>query len=471
MLALENLEMRKHGLSFVFVICVLLSNWAYAHFPFPTTMEGTPTLAPLLDQVAPAIVSITTRGQLSEQDIIGNPLFNDPFFLHLFDYDSVDQVPRETQNIGSGVIIDAKRGYVVTNQHVVERANDILITLHDNRRLKAELVGADKETDIALLKIIEPANLTQIEFGDPQSLRVGDYVVAIGNPFGLGHSVTAGIISGLGRTGLGIEGYEDFIQTDASINPGNSGGALINLNGELVGINTAIYSQSGGSVGVSFAIPINMVNSITAQLIEFGSVKRGRLGVFVQALTPQLADVLKVKMQPAALVAQVTENSPAFKAGLEVGDIILLFNDKPVVGGIELHNLVGLLRLGDKISFNILRGGKQLTLTGALEDFADPTKSKTARNDDIPALQGVEFDIAGSIGRNNSVISQVIVAGVRSGTHAYAGGLRSGDVILTVNGKTVSNIKQLFELAKSSDENLLLNVQRSNGALFLVIAK
>lgn len=462
--------MGKSRLPFLLFVFTFVGN-CYAHFPFPSTAEGTPTLAPLLDQVAPAIVSITTRGQLSEQDVLSNPLFNDPFFLHLFDYDSVDQVPRETQNIGSGVIIDAERGYIVTNQHVVARSTDIIITLHDNRRLKADLVGADEETDIALLKINSPSNLTQIEFGDPKALRVGDYVVAIGNPFGLGHSVTAGIISGLGRTGLGIEGYEDFIQTDASINPGNSGGALINLNGQLVGINTAIYSQSGGSVGVSFAIPIDMVHSITAQLIEFGSVKRGRLGVFVQALTPPLADALDVPMQPAALVAQVTENSPAYKAGLQVGDLVLQFNGKPVIGGIELRNLVGLLRIGDKISFTIVRDGETRTLTGILEDFADPAKSRTAKADGIPALQGVEFDIAGSIGRNNSVISQVVIAGVKSGSRAYNGGLRSGDIILTVNGKAISNIKQLFDFAKSSDDDLLLNVQRNDGALFLVIPK
>jgi Do/DeqQ family serine protease len=342
----------------VFVFAVLAATLPPASFaaaPIVGPDGQVPTLAPLLKEVTPAVVNIATKGHENV-----NPLYNDPLFRRFYKVpEGAEQ--RETQAAGSGVIIDAKAGYVVTNNHVIEHADEIVVTLKDNRQLKAKLVGADPDTDVAVLKV-EAKNLTALEIGDSDKLEVGDFVVAIGNPFGLGQTVTSGIVSALGRTGLGIESYENFIQTDASINPGNSGGALINLRGELIGINTAIVGPSGGNVGIGFAVPINMARSVVQQLIAHGEVKRGRLGVEVEDLTPDIAEALHVEAAGGAVIKRVEPGSPARRAGLQAGDVILAIDGTPIQGSSDLRNRVGLTAVGQTVQLTILRHGSQQTV-------------------------------------------------------------------------------------------------------------
>jgi Do/DeqQ family serine protease len=300
----------------------------------------------MLEKAMPAVVNISS----AQTQISNNPLLNDPIFRHFFNIPA-----QKTHSRGSGVVIDARKGYVVTNHHVIEKANEITVNLQDGREFKAEIIGTDPETDVALMKI--PAeNLTTLPSANSDQLRVGDFVVAIGNPFGLGQTVTSGIVSALGRSGLGIEGYEDFIQTDASINPGNSGGALVNLRGELIGINTAIFAPSGGNVGIGFAIPSNMVQQVVQHLVQFGEVQRGSLGIRIQELTPQLASALGLEnSHKGAVVTEIAVDSPAEKAGLQPADVIVAINNQPVNRVSEVRNRVGLLRIGEKVALTVLR--------------------------------------------------------------------------------------------------------------------
>jgi serine protease Do/serine protease DegQ len=293
---------------------LLASPVTEAALPAEVDGQPLPTLAPMLERVTPAVVNIATRGRVQVRE---NPLLSDPFFRRFFDLPTPRR-ERRTQSLGSGVIIDAAEGYVVTNHHVIAKAQEISVTLRDGRALPATLVGADPEADIAVIQVTAD-DLGELPLADSDALRVGDFVVAIGNPFGLGQTVTSGIVSALGRSGLGIEGYEDFIQTDASINPGNSGGALVNLRGELVGINTAILAPSGGNVGIGFAIPASMVRELVAQLVEHGEVRRGQLGIVLQDLTPQLAEAFGIANGGGAVVSQVLDGSPAERAGLQPG--------------------------------------------------------------------------------------------------------------------------------------------------------
>jgi Do/DeqQ family serine protease len=290
-----------------------------------------------------------------------NPLLEDPFFRHFFNLPN-QPLERRTQSLGSGVVVDARNGYIVTNQHVIENAQSITVTLRDGRQLSAKIIGSDPDSDLAVIQV-PTSGLTALSLADSDTLRVGDFVVAIGNPFGLGQTVTSGIVSALGRTGLGIEGYEDFIQTDASINPGNSGGALVNLAGELVGINTAILAPSGGNVGIGFAIPVNMVSQVMGQIVKYGEVRRGQLGVTVQDLTPQLARAFGISEYQGAVIAQVQPNSAAARGGLKAGDVVMAINDKPVRNSGTLKNLIGLLPVGEEVKLDILREGKPLTVT------------------------------------------------------------------------------------------------------------
>src|SRR5499433_4219933 len=321
-----------------------------------------PTLAPMIRKVSPAVVNIATRGTIRERGT-QNPLLDDPFFRRFFDVPP-DTGPhaRPFQSAGSGVIFDARSGYIVTNAHVVENANDITVTLQDGRDLKAEVIGSDTPSDVAVLKV-KPEGLSQIAMGDSAKVEVGDFVVAIGNPFGLQHTVTSGIISGLSRSGINPDGFEDFIQTDASINPGNSGGALVNLRGELIGINTAILSRSGGNIGIGFAIPVNMAHTVMDQLIKFGSVKRGLLGVSMYTVTPDIAQSLGLANAQGALVSQVVGGSPAERAGIRTGDVITAINGQPVKSNGELRNAIGLMRVGDKVEIGVLREGKPVHIT------------------------------------------------------------------------------------------------------------
>jgi Do/DeqQ family serine protease len=326
----------------------------FAAAPIPEFSGGVvPSLAPMLSNITAGVVNIAVKGRVREQ----NPLLQDPFFRRFFNVpQGQGYQERETQATGSGVIVDAAQGYVLTNAHVVENETSITITTKDNRRFAAKLIGRDAETDVAVLKIND-GKLTAVPFGDSDKLQVGDFVVAIGNPFGLGQTVTSGIVSALGRSGLGIEGYEDFIQTDASINPGNSGGALVDLRGNLVGINTAILAPGGGNIGIGFAVPINMAHEVMDQLIRYGEVKRGRIGVAIQDLTPDLAQAMNTKRTNGAVIAKVDPGSSADHAGLKSGDLVVAANGVAVHSGTQLRNAIGLTRIGDEVKLTIDRGG------------------------------------------------------------------------------------------------------------------
>ena len=331
----------------------------FAAAPIPEVGGSTvPSLAPMLARITPGVVNIAVRGRVREQ----NPLLQDPFFRHFFNLPQNQQMQeRETQATGSGVIVDAAQGYVLTNGHVVEAATRIEVTTKDNRRFTAKLVGVDTDTDVAVLQI--PAgNLTAVPLGDSDRLQVGDFVLAIGNPFGLGQTVTSGIVSALGRSGLGIEGYEDFIQTDASINPGNSGGPLVDLHGECVGINTAILAPGGGNIGIGFAVPINMARRVMDELIRYGEVKRGRIGVAIQDLTPDLAQVMKTAHTTGAVIARVDPGSPAERAGLRSGDLVIAVNGAAVRSGTQLRNTIGLTRIGSDVDLTVDRRGSEYSV-------------------------------------------------------------------------------------------------------------
>jgi Do/DeqQ family serine protease len=319
------------------------------------------TVAPLVKAVTPGVVNIATR----VIETIDNPLLQDPQFRQLFGIPD-EAIRRETRAAGSGVIVDAAKGFVLTNNHVVAKATQIEVTTKDNRRFPAELVGRDPETDIAVLKI-KADRLTAVPLGDSDRLEVGDFVLAIGNPFGLGQTVTSGIVSALGRTGLGIEGYEDFIQTDASINPGNSGGALVTLDGRLVGINTAILSPKGGNVGIGFAVPINMVRRVMEQIVEHRQVRRGRIGIAVQDLTPDLAEALGSRRGEGAVIGSVEPNSPAARAGLAKGDIVTAVDGVPVKSAAQLRNAIGLTPVGREIGLSYERKGVTATARARID--------------------------------------------------------------------------------------------------------
>ena len=345
--------MRRQVTSLVALLFLLSSHQLLAGLPFSDGSQPLPSLAPMLKRTTPAVVNIATTGARTVQ----NPLAQDPFFSRFFDIPQ--QTQRRTQSLGSGVIVDADEGLILTNQHVIKHARQITVTLTDGSETKATLIGADAKADLAVIKIDAP-NLTAVEWFDSAALEVGDFVVAIGNPFGLGQTVTSGIVSAIGRSGLGIEEFEDFIQTDASINPGNSGGALVNLRGELVGINTAIIGPSGGNVGIGFAIPANMARQMMGQLVEYGEVRRGRLGIAVQSLTAELADALGVKTRRGAVISRVYQGSPAQVAGLEPGDVVLALDGRKVREAKALINLIGLKPVGTRVRLTIARGGRVL---------------------------------------------------------------------------------------------------------------
>ncbi|SCZ52323.1 serine protease Do [Thiohalomonas denitrificans] len=422
--------------------------------------EPLPTLAPMIERTVPAVVNIFTRTRVPQRQ---HPLFSDPFFRHFFD---VPEQPREryTQSLGSGVIIDAENGYVVTNHHVIARAVEIAVNLQDGRTLQAELVGSDPDSDLAVLRV-EQDGLTALPFADSDQLRVGDFVVAIGNPFGLGQTVTSGMVSALSRSGLGIEGYEDFIQTDASINPGNSGGALVNLRGELVGINTAILSQSGGNIGIGFAIPINMAREITEQLVEYGEVRRGHLGAQAQDLTPELAQAFGLENRPGAVVTRVAPDSPAAKAGLQAGDVLVAVNGRPVRSATDVRNAIGLLRIDQRVNLKVVRNGETRTLEAVIRE---PATAAVQAGKLHPRLAGASFGNLPEGSRLAGKVEGVLVTEVDRSKAAWKAGLRPGDVITQANRQSVTNLQELERAVKGSN-SLLLNIVRGNGALYLLI--
>ena len=328
---------------------------------------GTTTVAPVLREVTPAVVNIAVRGRTRVQ----NPLLNDPFFRRFFNIPDQQPLERQTQATGSGVIVDGAQGYILTANHVVQDATSIEVTLKDNRRYKADLVGRDPETDIAVLKINAP-NLIAVPMADSDRIEVGDFVLAIGNPFGLGQTVTSGIVSALGRSGINLEGYEDFIQTDAPINPGNSGGALVDLTGRLIGINTAILAPGGGNIGIGFAVPINMARSVMDQLIRYGQIQRGRIGIAIQDLTPELAESMNLRRNEGALVTSVEPRSSAERAGLRSGDIIVAVDGVPVRSSTQLRNRIGLMRVNQDVEMLVERNGRQFVTRARVDQIERP---------------------------------------------------------------------------------------------------
>ena len=434
------------------------------HAQLPAVVDGAPlpSLAPMVKKTAPAVVNIATRGSVEVSG--GNPFLDDPFFRRFFDMPEQPRQRRQTQSAGSGVIVNAKEGLVLTNAHVVEGAEEISVTLQDDRTFNAEVVGADRASDIALLRI--PAdNLVELKMADSTRIEVGDFVVAIGNPFGLGHTVTSGIVSALGRSGINPDGYEDFIQTDASINPGNSGGALVNLRGELVGVNSAILSRSGGNIGIGFAIPSNMARSVMDQLLEFGEVRRGLLGVTILTITPDIAEAYDIKESQGALVSQVLPESAAERAGVQVGDVIRSVDGKSISNANDLRNTIGLKRSGDTVELEIIRDKRKRTLKAKLGEQA--TQVQVSAQDIHPGLQGAELETLDATSPRYSGEAGVLVTNVEPGSPAAQRGLRPGDVIIGVNRRKVSNLGELQQAAQG--QALLLNIRRGNANLILPI--
>lgn len=458
---LQSVPSRYFSLqALVFCFFVTLAQGSLAFFP-QEDGEGRPlpSLAPMLKTVNPAVVNISTY---TTRTVSQTPLLNDPFFRRFFNVpDQQMQQPRQrrTQSAGSGVIIDAKKGIVLTNHHVIEGADEITVGMEDGRNYTAALVGSDPDVDIAVLKI-KADNLHSVKLADSDNLEVGDYVVAIGNPFGLGQTVTTGIVSALGRSGLGIEGYENFIQTDASINPGNSGGALVNLHGHLVGVNTAILAPAGGNVGIGFAIPINMAKVSIDQIIEHGEVRRGQLGVVIQDLTPELAAAFNMgKHQRGAVIAEVQSGSAAEKAGLKVGDVVVDVDGKDIFGSAQLRNAVGLKQIGDRITVTVFRDGKRKAFRAKLGSIALAVVASVGVGSDL--LKGVTLrDADRGLG--------VLVAEVANDADA-AGKLVPGDLIVSVNQRRVADVKQFSDAAAASKGRVLLRILRGQMALWIVL--
>ena len=430
------------------LLCLLLSlSQVQAGFPDAVDGQPLPSLAPMLERVTPAVVNISTRGPVPRS----NPLMDDPFFRRFF---GVEPESAPAQSLGSGVIVDAGQGLIITNHHVIDNAAQILVTLSDGRDVNATLVGSDPEADVALIRI-EASGLTQLNWADSAQLRVGDFCVAIGNPFGLGQTVTSGIVSALGRSGLGIENFEDFIQTDASINPGNSGGALVNLRGELIGINTAIVGPSGGNVGIGFAIPANMASDIAAQLLEFGEVRRGALGIAAQPLTPELAEAFGIKSRYGVLIGRVQEGSPADKAGVQAGDVITAIDGRPVRDVRSLRNRIGMVRLGEQLRLEVTRDKRAQIIDVIVE--ALPVVN--------PLAAGAELQEQKS--RNGR--HYVVIASVDPGSLIDRAGLQAGDIVLSINRQGVGTVKDIEKIVSKAGDQLLLLIQRGRSTSYVTL--
>lgn len=429
-----------------------------AALPLTVNSQQLPSLAPMLEKITPAVVSIAVKGtQVSKRQI------PEQFRFFLGPDYPIEQVQeRPFRGLGSGVIVDAKKGYIVTNHHVINGAKEILVQLHDGREYTAELIGSDEMSDIALLKLEKAKNLTQISLADSDALRVGDFSVAIGNPFGLGQTVTSGIISALGRSGLNLENFENFIQTDAAINSGNSGGALVNLNGELIGINTAILGPNGGNVGIGFAIPSNMVRNLSDQIINFGHVKRGILGVQGGELTAELAEAFGYETNRGAFINQVFPGSAANKAGIQAGDILTSINGKKIQTFSELRAKIATLGAGKEIKLDLIRDGKRKTVIATLEE-AEQIKEKAENLH--KGLKGAELKNT----TKADAIQGVKISNIEQGSIAQRYGLQKDDIIIGLNRKRVKNLQYFRELLDTELPVLALNIQREKQSLYLVI--
>ena len=427
----------------------------YAAFPFLPTdnTQQQQSLAPMLETVLPSVVSIKVEGTTQMKNNMPEE------FRRFFGYP--DNQSRQFSGLGSGVIIDAEKGYIVTNNHVIDNADKITVELNDGREYQAKLIGKDPQSDIALLKIDDAKKLTAIKLADSDKIRVGDYVVAIGNPFGIGQTVTSGIISALARSGLSMNGFENFIQTDASINQGNSGGALVNLNGELVGINTAIIAPSGGNVGIGFAIPSNMVNNLTSQIIEYGEVKRGVLGIKGNELTSDIAKAFDLEVQKGAFVSEVMDDSAAKDAGIKSGDVIISMDGKPVDSFAELRAKIATTGAGRTVKLGLIRDGKEISVEVKLKNG---NESNTEAKSLHPALDGailINGDVKGQKG--------VLIDSIAKNSPAARLSLQEGDLITGVNKTRINNISDLRKIIDSNPSAIALNIIRGDSRLYLIL--
>ena len=448
------------SLQTLLAVLLVMALPVHSAMPYISSKNGIPSLAPLLQDVTPAVVNISVQARSAIEE---NPLFRDPFFRRFFELP--DQAARPERSAGSGVIVDAGKGYVVTNYHVIKDAQQILVTLKDRRQFQAKLVGTDPGTDIALLKI-EAKNLQALRLGDSDLLNVGDFVVAIGNPFGLGQTVTSGIVSALGRSGLDIEGYEDFIQTDASINPGNSGGALINLKGELIGINTAIIGPSGANVGIGFAVPSMMVKAVLDQIVRFGEVRRGRLGASSEDITHDLAGSLGLASTEGAIISIVEPNSPAEKAGMKPRDVVIGVNGRAVRNAADLRNKVGMMPIGETIELRLIRSAKPLTIKIKI---AKPLDIAGAEAETVPQLAGATVANFNAGSSSREKIEGVLVTKVDANSPAWLHGIRPGDIIVGVNRRKVRSVQEFLAVLQASQDVIMLNLLRGDFRLTIVI--
>ena len=446
--------MRTKYFSLFSLLVFFLLNNSFAALPNEINNQPISSLAPLVKQVAPAVVNIRVS-----QTVTRRSPYNDEMFRRFFGMPNNPGNSREVQSAGSGVIVDAINGYILTNHHVIEGAEKIQISLITGETLNAEVIGSDPATDIALLKV-DSKNLIDIKIGDSDIVQVGDFVIAIGNPFGLSHTVTSGIVSALGRTGISNNGYEDFIQTDASINPGNSGGALVNMKGELVGINSAIISRSGGNVGIGFAVPSEIAQSIMQQILDFGEVRRGLLGVSIQSIDPENASALGVEIDYGALISSIEPGSAAEKAGLQVDDIIIQIDNEKISNSRELANAIGLKGSGEEVEIQLVRNNNKINVIAIL---GQQQLSRSEGTDIHPGLVGASFASASTMSGGG-----VEVSTVESGSAAFQRGLRSGDLITAVNRQQIENLQQLQKIAKQSNILFLL-IQRDNRMLMIQI--
>ena len=437
------------------LLCLMLTSAQIFAGGLPVAVDGEPlpSLAPMLEQTTPAVVNISTRGTVN----VPNPLSEDPFFRHFFDLPQRSR-QRQTQSLGSGVIIDADQGVVVTNHHVIEQADEVLVTLNDGREFNATVVGQDPDADIAVIRI-PPENLMALSWADSDQLRVGDFVVAIGNPFGLGQTVTSGIVSALGRSGLGIEEIEDFIQTDASINPGNSGGALVNLRGELVGINTAIVGPSGGNVGIGFAIPSNLASDLMQQLLSDGEVRRGKFGISVQELTEDLQQEFGVSK--GVVISEVQQQSPADNSGLQRGDVLTEIDGRTVASVSQVRNAIGLLRVGEQIEIRFVRDQQPF----ATEIYVGESEVSLIKGEQLAAhLEGAVFENA-----QWQKEKVVVVNSVRSGSSMDRYGLKRGDVVLSMNRMAVETVEDMIDAVALRERSSLLDIQRGSHTQLVLV--
>ena len=449
------MKMKLSVISAAILSSSLLLSPAISMAKLPVAVNGQqlPTLAPMLEQITPGVVSIQVSGS-KEVRRRATP------FDDFFGVPRGGSQKREFSGLGSGVIIDADEGYVVTNNHVIEDAEKMVVTLEDGREYEATKIGSDKESDIALLQI-DAEDLTALKIADSDKLRVGDFAVAIGNPFGLSHTVTSGIVSALGRSGLNIEGYEDFIQTDAAINQGNSGGALVNLNGELIGINTAILGASGGNVGIGFAIPSTMMKNLVDQIIEHGEVRRGSLGISGRPLDAGLAKAQQLDVKQGAYVMQVMDDTAASKAGIKAGDVIISVDGTEISGFHELRSKIATLGEGKKVKLGIYRDGKVKTVNVTLDGASAIT---AAGEETHPAFQGATLE-----NTQKSDGKGVEVTGVQARSPAARVGLEEGDVIMQVNRQRVETIRDMNKIIENTKGNIVLGVKRGRELIFVLI--